>query len=81
MKQVNELTGTEKQKTVIQLVVVEWTNCIIYFGDGDMKTERCLYISAESKLANIWSAETEKSFHLNVYKGLVLLGFETKQQK
>lgn len=44
MKQVNVLTGTEKQQTVIQLVVVEWTNCIIFFGDGDLKTERCLYI-------------------------------------
>lgn len=44
MKQVNELTGTEKQETVTQLVVVEWTNCIIYFGNGDLKTERCLYI-------------------------------------
>lgn len=44
MKQVNELTGTEKQKTMIQLVTGEWTNCIIYFGDGDLKTERCLYM-------------------------------------
>lgn len=43
MKQVKVLTGTEKQKTVIQLVVVERTNCIIFFGDGDSKTERCLY--------------------------------------
>lgn len=43
MKQANELTGTEKQITVIQLVVVEWTNCIIYFGDGDTDRKMPVY--------------------------------------
>lgn len=51
----------------------------MYFAGGDLKTERCLCMRCWEQ-AGKYGYHGEKSFYLNIYKELLLLCSETKQQ-